>query len=119
MVIIGFRSKIKKTNQKKKREPRFAFITKSEFDHLEDGYRWRKYGQKAVKNNSYPRSYYRCTNASCNVKKHVERSFNDSSIVVTTYEGKHTHFPSPVIARTNLNTHFGSSIMHGGNYLSQ
>ena len=30
-------------------------MTKSEVDHLEDGYRWRKYGQKAVKNSAYPR----------------------------------------------------------------
>jgi hypothetical protein len=30
-------------------------MTKSEVDHLEDGYRWRKYGQKAVKNSPFPR----------------------------------------------------------------
>ncbi|XP_058197295.1 probable WRKY transcription factor 57 [Rhododendron vialii] len=85
--------KVKKSEKKKKRErePRFAFMTKSEVDHLEDGYRWRKYGQKAVKNSPFPRSYYRCTNASCNVKKRVERCMGDPSIVVTTYEGKHTH----------------------------
>ncbi|XP_015891697.2 WRKY transcription factor 23 [Ziziphus jujuba] len=90
--------KAKKTNQKRQREPRFAFMTKSEVDHLEDGYRWRKYGQKAVKNSPFPRSYYRCTSTSCNVKKRVERSFSDPSVVVTTYEGQHTH-PSPVMAR--------------------
>ncbi|KAG6415275.1 hypothetical protein SASPL_122681 [Salvia splendens] len=66
----------------------------SEVDHLEDGYRWRKYGQKAVKNSPFPRSYYRCTNPTCNVKKRVERSCTDPTIVVTTYEGQHTH-PSP------------------------
>ncbi|KAI9092753.1 hypothetical protein K1719_027550 [Acacia pycnantha] len=77
--------------EKKAREPRFAFLTKSEVDHLEDGYRWRKYGQKAVKNSPYPRSYYRCTSQKCNVKKRVERSFQDPSVVVTTYEGQHNH----------------------------
>lgn len=88
--------KTKKTiSQKKQREPRFAFMTKSEVDFLEDGYRWRKYGQKAVKNSPFPRNYYRCTSATCNVKKRVERCFSDPSIVVTTYEGKHTH-PSPM-----------------------
>jgi len=71
-----------------------AFMTKSEVDHLEDGYRWRKYGQKPVKNSSYPRSYYRCTAARCGVKKRVERSHQDPSTVITTYEGQHTH-PSP------------------------
>ena len=41
--------------EKRQRQPRFAFMTKSEVDHLEDGYRWRQYGQKAVKNSPYPR----------------------------------------------------------------
>ncbi|KAI3986521.1 hypothetical protein MKX01_038840 [Papaver californicum] len=105
--------KIKKGNQnKKQREPRFAFMTKSEVDHLEDGYRWRKYGQKAVKNSPFPRSYYRCTSASCGVKKRVERSCDDPTIVVTTYEGQHTH-PSSVMPRGSPSAAgcgFGSSI---------
>ncbi|KAH0938246.1 LOW QUALITY PROTEIN: hypothetical protein HID58_005707 [Brassica napus] len=45
--------KEKKKAQKRIRQPRFAFMTKSDVDNLEDGYRWRKYGQKAVKNNPY------------------------------------------------------------------
>ncbi|MFS7889571.1 putative transcription factor WRKY family [Helianthus anomalus] len=80
-----------KKEEKKKREPRFAFMTKSDIDHLEDGYRWRKYGQKAVKNSPYPRSYYRCTTQKCTVKKRVERSYQDPSTVITTYEGQHNH----------------------------
>uniref|UniRef100_J3LSZ9 WRKY domain-containing protein n=1 Tax=Oryza brachyantha TaxID=4533 RepID=J3LSZ9_ORYBR len=80
-----------KKGQKRARQPRFAFMTKSEIDHLEDGYRWRKYGQKAVKNSPFPRSYYRCTNSKCTVKKRVERSSDDPSVVITTYEGQHCH----------------------------
>ncbi|CAN6297719.1 unnamed protein product [Urochloa humidicola] len=80
-----------KKGQKRTRQPRFAFMTKSEIDHLEDGYRWRKYGQKAVKNSPFPRSYYRCTNSKCTVKKRVERSSTDPSVVITTYEGQHCH----------------------------
>ncbi|XP_014518105.1 probable WRKY transcription factor 48 [Vigna radiata var. radiata] len=93
--------KPKKKNQKKQREPRFAFMTKSEVDHLDDGYKWRKYGQKAVKNSPYPRSYYRCTTTGCGVKKRVERSSDDPSIVVTTYEGQHTH-PCPASSRASF-----------------
>ncbi|CAH2057642.1 unnamed protein product [Thlaspi arvense] len=101
--------KPKKNNQKRQREARVAFMTKSEVDHLEDGYRWRKYGQKAVKNSPFPRSYYRCTTASCNVKKRVERSFRDPSTVVTTYEGQHTHI-SPLTSRPiSTGGFFGSS----------
>ncbi|KAJ3684885.1 hypothetical protein LUZ61_014049 [Rhynchospora tenuis] len=76
---------------KKATRPRFAFQTRSSNDILDDGYRWRKYGQKAVKNSAYPRSYYRCTHHTCNVKKQVQRLSKDTSIVVTTYEGVHNH----------------------------
>ncbi|XP_022723884.1 probable WRKY transcription factor 28 [Durio zibethinus] len=91
-------NKAKKKEEKKQKEPRFAFMTKSEVDNLEDGYRWRKYGQKAVKNSPFPRSYYRCTTQKCTVKKRVERSFQDPSIVITTYEGQHNH-PLPTTLR--------------------
>ncbi|WVZ68941.1 hypothetical protein U9M48_017812 [Paspalum notatum var. saurae] len=78
-------------NKKKVSRPRFAFQTRSVNDILDDGYRWRKYGQKAVKNSAHPRSYYRCTHHTCNVKKQVQRLARDTSIVVTTYEGVHNH----------------------------
>lgn len=45
----------KKKGEKKARKPRYAFQTRSQVDILDDGYRWRKYGQKAVKNNKFPR----------------------------------------------------------------
>ncbi|KAF2286467.1 hypothetical protein GH714_017153 [Hevea brasiliensis] len=81
----------KKGSEKKIRKPRYAFQTRSRVDILDDGYRWRKYGQKAVKNNKFPRSYYRCTHQGCNVKKQVQRLTRDEGIVVTTYEGMHSH----------------------------
>lgn len=81
----------KRKGEKKERRPRFAFQTRSQVDILDDGYRWRKYGQKAVKNNKFPRSYYRCTHQGCNVKKQVQRLSRDEGVVVTTYEGTHTH----------------------------
>ena len=37
------------------------------------------------------RSYYRCTHGGCNVKKQVQRLTKDEEVVVTTYEGVHTH----------------------------
>ncbi|MFQ6647670.1 hypothetical protein Gotur_020819 [Gossypium turneri] len=131
-------------------EPKIIVQTRSEVDLLDDGYRWRKYGQKVVKGNPHPsleypvypcpkriwlgikinppnteklekmhvycelirllvliytatfgiisdassytyRSYYKCTSAGCNVRKHVERSSTDPKAVITTYEGKHNH----------------------------
>ncbi|XP_022769724.1 probable WRKY transcription factor 43 [Durio zibethinus] len=87
----GNKDKRKGSRIKKTSRPRFAFQTRSADDILDDGYRWRKYGQKAVKNSIYPRSYYRCTHHTCNVKKQVQRLSKDTSIVVTTYEGIHNH----------------------------
>lgn len=50
-----------------------------------------RYGQKTVKGNPNPRSYYKCTHPNCPVRKHVERSVQDPNKVLVTYEGKHSH----------------------------
>lgn len=48
--------KMKKIKARRKvREPRFCFKTMSDVDVLDDGYKWRKYGQKVVKNTQHPR----------------------------------------------------------------
>ncbi|CAL5386276.1 unnamed protein product [Camellia sinensis] len=91
---------------------RIAFRTKSDIEIMDDGFRWRKYGKKMVKNSPNPsviaklpvrhecscspsqassRNYYRCSTQGCNVKKRVERDGEDSSYVITTYEGIHNH----------------------------
>lgn len=63
----------------------------------EDGYSWRKYGQKQVKGSEYPRSYYKCTHQNCPVKKKVERS-HDGQITEIIYKGTHNH-PKPQLTR--------------------
>ncbi|WCJ36288.1 WRKY DNA-binding protein 75 [Euphorbia peplus] len=82
-------SEMKKNGKEKKH--RYAFQTRSQVDILDDGYRWRKYGQKTVKDSIFPRSYYKCTHSGCNVKKQVQRSSKDEEIVITTYDGNHNH----------------------------
>lgn len=72
-------------------ERRLVVQSSTDSEILSDGFRWRKYGQKVVKGNPYPRSYYRCTNLKCNVRKHVERASDDPRAYITTYEGKHNH----------------------------
>ncbi|CAA0823550.1 Probable WRKY transcription factor 13 [Striga hermonthica] len=48
--------KMKKMKTRKRvREPRFCFKTMSDVDILDDGYKWRKYGQKVVKDTQHPR----------------------------------------------------------------
>lgn len=56
----------------------------------DDGYTWRKYGQKHVKGSEYPRSYYKCTHPKCTMKKKVERS-PDGQITEIVYKGAHNH----------------------------
>ncbi|KAJ3675572.1 hypothetical protein LUZ60_004614 [Juncus effusus] len=79
------------SSQRTLTEARIIVQTTSEIDLLDDGYRWRKYGQKVVKGNPHPRSYYKCTYMGCNVRKHIERASSDPKAVITTYEGKHNH----------------------------
>ena len=63
----------------------------------EDGYNWRKYGQKVVKGSEFPRSYYRCTHPKCEVKKIVECSYT-GQITEIIYKGTHDH-PKPQPSR--------------------
>ncbi|XP_066314870.1 probable WRKY transcription factor 50 [Miscanthus floridulus] len=71
---------------------RIAFRVRSDDEEvLHDGYKWRKYGKKSVKNSPNPRNYYRCSTEGCNVKKRVERDKDDPRYVVTMYEGVHNH----------------------------
>ncbi|GFP88938.1 probable WRKY transcription factor 56 [Phtheirospermum japonicum] len=57
--VIGRNKKGKVGRKKKYVPPRVAFHTRSpELDILDDGYKWRKYGQKSVKNNVHPRYYF-------------------------------------------------------------
>uniref|UniRef100_A0A0A9G7H5 WRKY domain-containing protein n=1 Tax=Arundo donax TaxID=35708 RepID=A0A0A9G7H5_ARUDO len=97
---------------------RIIVQTTSEVDLLDDGYRWRKYGQKVVKGNPHPRSYYKCTFQGCDVKKHIERSSQDPKAVITTYEGKHSHdvpaARNSSHATVKCNTSSSNSLPHRG-----
>lgn len=52
--------------------------------------------KKVVMGNPNPRSYYKCTNVGCPVRKHVEQASHDPRAMITAYEGKHNHdVPAP------------------------
>ncbi|KAJ8421161.1 hypothetical protein Cgig2_018002 [Carnegiea gigantea] len=58
----------------------------------EDGYTWRKYGQKEILHAKYPRSYYRCTHQklyNCPAKKQVQRLNDDPFTFEILYRGEH------------------------------
>ncbi|KAJ8747871.1 hypothetical protein K2173_013039 [Erythroxylum novogranatense] len=67
---------------------------------LDDGYSWRKYGQKDILGAKYPRGYYRCTHRNlqgCLATKQVQRSDEDPTIFEITYRGRHTCNQSTLI----------------------
>nr|QWQ79487.1 WRKY65 [Juglans sigillata] len=60
---------------------------------VDDGYSWRKYGQKEILGASFPRGYYRCTHRNaqgCLATKQVQRSDGDPTIFEVNYRGRHT-----------------------------
>ncbi|XP_070669845.1 transcriptional corepressor LEUNIG-like isoform X2 [Malus domestica] len=61
-------------------------------DRPEDGYSWRKYGQKDVLGSSHPRSYYRCIyrgTQGCTATKQVDRDPDDPAMLTVSYRGGH------------------------------
>lgn len=57
----------------------------------EDGYEWRKYGQKFIKNIGKMRSYFKCQRSNCTAKKRVEWSTSEPNNLRVVYEGLHNH----------------------------
>ena len=54
------------------------------------------------------RSYYRCTQDNCRVKKRVERLAEDPRMVITTYEGRHIHSPSHDLEESQAPSHLNN-----------
>lgn len=92
---------------------RVAFRTKTEVDVLDDGFKWRKYGKKSVKNSPNPRNYYRCSTEGCSVKKRVERDRDNPSYVITTYDGVHNHTSADVVYYATQDSASGQFVVSG------
>ncbi|XP_076904307.1 putative WRKY transcription factor 53 [Bidens hawaiensis] len=78
---------------------------------LDDGYDWRKYGQKDILGAKHPRGYYRCTYRQlqgCLATKQVQKLDKDPSIFDITYLGSHTCNPESRSSSTPQNQSFQS-----------
>lgn len=62
-------------------------------ESLDDGFSWRKYGQKEILGAQHPRAYYRCTyqkTQGCSATKQVQCADDDRTLFDVTYHGTHT-----------------------------
>jgi len=91
-IIRKFFSEQTSNSEKSAYEPKIVVSIPSNVSPQEDGFTWRKYGQKIVKGSPHPRSYFKCTQDQCNVKKQIEL---EDEKHICTYEGRHNHHELP------------------------
>ncbi|KAI5421979.1 hypothetical protein KIW84_045435 [Lathyrus oleraceus] len=107
--------KHKHVSKKRKTMPKWTeqvkvYLGTSSEGSMEDGYSWRKYGQKDILGAKFPRGYYRCTHRNaqgCLATKQVQKSEEDPMIYEITYKGRHTciqssHLNKPHSSKSNL-----------------
>ncbi|KAL7125724.1 hypothetical protein ABFS83_14G135300 [Erythranthe nasuta] len=89
----------KHVNKKRKNSGRWSEQVNVCGGEINDGYYWRKYGQKDILGANYPRAYYRCTHRytqGCLATKQVQKMDKNPSTTTTTtnsqvvYKGTHT-----------------------------
>ncbi|KAG0528452.1 hypothetical protein BDA96_05G013100 [Sorghum bicolor] len=78
--------------KKKTSSSSWATVTAVPYD---DGYEWRKYGEKKINGTLFTRSYFRCTykdDAGCLATKHVQQRDDNSDLPMfhVTYNNDHT-----------------------------
>ncbi|WOL20494.1 putative WRKY transcription factor 41 [Canna indica] len=85
--------KKRKTLPERKVQMRVSSSGGGSASSLDDGFYWRKYGNKTILGAKHPRSYYRCkdrTSKGCLATKQVQQSNKDPQVLDITYHGIHT-----------------------------
>ncbi|CAA7019990.1 unnamed protein product [Microthlaspi erraticum] len=90
------------------------YIDDSPTPLLDDGFSWRKYGQKTIKTSPHQRCYFRCTYAkekNCKAAKRVQKIKDNPPVYRTTYVGKHTCEAPAFAVFTNNEDTYGSKMI--------
>ncbi|KAL5204903.1 hypothetical protein ABZP36_009774 [Zizania latifolia] len=80
-------------SEKERKEPARMTRMLKKLEELDDGFSWRKYGQKDILGAKHPRCYYRCTHRNskgCMATRHVQRTDDDPSLFNVVYLREHT-----------------------------
>ncbi|KAL6642019.1 hypothetical protein ACP70R_020200 [Stipagrostis hirtigluma subsp. patula] len=76
----------------------------------EDGYEWRKYGEKRINGTQFTRNYFRCTykdDRGCQATKHIQQKDNsDPPMFQVTYNNEHTCNCTTNTSTNNKNPQF-------------
>ncbi|XP_071738425.1 probable WRKY transcription factor 70 [Rutidosis leptorrhynchoides] len=76
--------------QRRKKSSTYTKVTSTLID---DGYAWRKYGQKVILKAKHQRNYFRCTHKieqGCHATKQVQKTNDEPPKYKITYNGHHT-----------------------------
>ncbi|XP_062216907.1 transcription factor WRKY19-like [Phragmites australis] len=96
-----------KKSERRKTLPKWATQVRVSAVHvapLDDGFSWRKYGQKDILGAKYPRAYFRCTHRhtqGCHASKQVQRTDGDPLLFDVVYHGSHTCGQAQAAAHPN------------------
>ncbi|KAM0876930.1 hypothetical protein ACQ4PT_035845 [Festuca glaucescens] len=90
---MPFKTSKKRRMDKGKRQVRVSSAGGGADAQEDDGFSWRKYGQKDILGAQYPRAYYRCTHQKtqgCAATKQVQRADEDPTLYDVIYNGDHS-----------------------------